>query len=143
MKIYLLWKVCSVVQKMNMVTFSTFEKQNCNILHFLHKFRTHTGYSSHASNGRILPTPSKNPARNPCKKAERPPREPPSSPRINRRKTLNFVLKLYGASHRKAPQVPRIPLACRLSAQATHSPEARSLAPQISDQRDVHRQSTR
>lgn len=75
--------------KMNMVTFSAFEKQVCNILHFLHKFRNHTGSSSHASSSKILPTPLENP----YKKAERSPREPPSSPRINRRNTLNFVLK--------------------------------------------------
>ena len=79
--------------KMNMVTFSAFEKQICNILHLLHKFRTHAGSSSHAGSGKILPTPLENPARNPYKKAERPPREPPSSPRINRRNALNFVLK--------------------------------------------------
>lgn len=79
--------------KMNMVTFSAFEKQVCNFLHFLHKFRNHTGSSSHAGSGKILPTPLENPARNPYKKAERPPREPPSSPRINRRNALNFVLK--------------------------------------------------
>ena len=66
--------------KMNMVTFSAFEKQICNILHLLHKFRTHAGSSSHAGSGKILPTPLENPARNPYKKAERPPREPPSSP---------------------------------------------------------------
>ena len=79
--------------KMNMVTFSAFEKQVCNILHLLHKFRTHAGSSSHASSGKILPDPLETPARNPCKKAERPPRELPSGPRINRRNTLNFVLK--------------------------------------------------
>ena len=51
--------------KMNMVTFSAFEKQICNILHLLHKFRTHAGSSSHASSGKILPTPLENPARKP------------------------------------------------------------------------------
>ena len=54
--------------KMNMVTFSAFEKQICNILHLLHKFRTHAGSSSHASSGKILPGPLETPARNPCKK---------------------------------------------------------------------------
>ena len=51
--------------KMNMVTFSAFEKQICNILHLLHKFRTHAGSSSHASSGKILPTPLENPTRKP------------------------------------------------------------------------------
>lgn len=32
--------------KMNMVTFSAFEKQVCNFLHFLHEFRIHTGTST-------------------------------------------------------------------------------------------------
>ena len=67
--------------KMNMVTFSAFEKQICNILHLLHKFRTHAGSSSHASSGKILPDPLETPARK------------PRGPRINRRNTLNFVLK--------------------------------------------------
>ena len=79
--------------KMNMVTFSAFEKQICNILHLLHKFRTHAGSSSHASSGKILPDPLETPARNPCKKAARPLRELPSGPRINRRNTLNFRVK--------------------------------------------------
>lgn len=79
--------------KMNMVTFSAFEKQICNILHLLHKFRTHAGSSSHASSDKILPTPLENPARNPYKKAERPPREPPSSPRIKHRNAQTSVLK--------------------------------------------------
>ena len=60
--------------KMNMVTFSAFEKQICNILHLLHKFRTHAGSSSHAISGKILPTPLENPARKPCKKAEKHPK---------------------------------------------------------------------
>ena len=60
---------------MNMVTFSVFEKQNCNILHFLHKLRTHAGYSSHASNGRILPAPLEKP----CKKPLQESRETPAS----------------------------------------------------------------
>ena len=51
--------------KMNMVTFSAFEKQICNILHLLHKFRTHAGSSSHASSGKILPDPLETPARKP------------------------------------------------------------------------------
>ena len=62
---------------MNMVTFSAFEKQNCNILHFLHKLRTHAGYSSHASNGKILPTPLEKPLQ------ETPARKP-RDPRVNR-----------------------------------------------------------
>ena len=51
--------------KMNMVTFSAFEKQICNILHLLHKFRTHAGSSSHASSGKILPDSLETPARKP------------------------------------------------------------------------------
>ena len=69
--------------KMNMVTFSAFEKQICNILHLLHKFRTHAGSNSHASSGKILPTPLENPARNPCRKPERPPREPQKHPKLH------------------------------------------------------------
>ena len=69
--------------KMNMVTFSAFEKQICNILHLLHKFRTHAGSSSHAISGKILPTPLENPARNPCRKPERPPREPQKHPKLH------------------------------------------------------------
>ena len=68
--------------KMNMVTFSAFEKQICNILHLLHKFRTHAGSSSHASSGKILPDPLETPARNPCKKAERPPHQPQKHPKL-------------------------------------------------------------
>ena len=46
--------------KMNMVTFSAFEKQVCNFLHFLHKFRNHTGSSTPAGRGKDTPdTPSK------------------------------------------------------------------------------------
>lgn len=46
--------------KMNMVTFSAFEKQVCNFLHFLHKFRIHTGSSIPADRGKDTPgTPSK------------------------------------------------------------------------------------
>ena len=125
--------------KMNMVTFSAFEKQICNILYLLHKFRTHAGSSSHAGSGKILPTPLENPARTPCKKAERTPREPPSSPRVNRRNTLNFVLKTLWS----LPPESSTGTTYSFSVQAAHSPEARSLAPQIPGQRDVHRQSAR
>ena len=44
--------------KMNMVTFSAFEKQICNILHLLHKFRNHTGSSTPADRGKDSPDTS-------------------------------------------------------------------------------------
>ena len=46
--------------KMNMVTFSVFEKQICNILHFLHNFRVHAGADNRARRAKNTPdTPSK------------------------------------------------------------------------------------
>ena len=42
--------------KMNMVTFSAFEKQICNILHFLHIFRVHAGANNRAR--RVKNTPA-------------------------------------------------------------------------------------
>ena len=88
--------------KMNMVTFSAFEKQICNILHFLHIFRVYAGANNRARRVKNTPpaalkTPTKHPRANRL-----------TVPRIKRRNTQNSVLKLYGASHRKAPQVSRI-----------------------------------
>ena len=42
--------------KMNMVTFSAFEKQICNILHFLHIFWVHAGANNRAR--RVKNTPA-------------------------------------------------------------------------------------
>ena len=59
--------------KMNMVTFSAFEKQICNILHLLHNFQVHAGAGNRADGVKTTPTLLSNPR-------ETPPREPPSSP---------------------------------------------------------------
>lgn len=72
--------------KMNMVTFSAFEKQICNILHLLHIFRVRAGADNRAR--RVKNTP-----RGPQNPHETPPREPPSSPRIKHRNAQTSVLK--------------------------------------------------
>ena len=51
--------------KMNMVTFSAFEKQICNILHFLHIFRVHAGADNRADGVKNTPTLLSNPRKKP------------------------------------------------------------------------------
>lgn len=84
--------------KMNMVTFSAFEKQVCNFLYFLHKFRNHTGSSTPAGRGKDTPdTPSKTSAESH--------REDPQQPYVSRKNALKTPWSL---PHREAPQVSRI-----------------------------------
>ena len=72
--------------KMNMVTFSAFEKQICNILHLLHiSGFVQVPTTAHAES-KTLPRGPQNPH-------ETPPREPPSSPRIKHRNAQTSVLK--------------------------------------------------
>ena len=73
--------------KMNMVTFSAFEKQICNILHLLHNFRIHAGADNRARRVKNTPARPSKPPRN------TPPCEPPSNPGIKRRNALNSALK--------------------------------------------------
>lgn len=51
--------------KMNIVTFSAFEKQICNILHFLHNFRVHAGAGNRARRVKNTPTLLSNPRKKP------------------------------------------------------------------------------
>ena len=51
--------------KMNMVTFSAFEKQICNILHFLHIFRVHAGANNRARRVKNTPAALKTPTKHP------------------------------------------------------------------------------
>jgi len=56
--------------KMNMVTFSAFEKQICNILHLLHIFRVRAGADNRARRVKNTPPrPSKPPRNTPARTA--------------------------------------------------------------------------
>ena len=72
--------------KMNMVTFSAFEKQICNILRFLHIFRVHAGANNRARRVKNTPAALKPPTKHP--RANR-----LTVPRIKRRNAQNSVLK--------------------------------------------------
>ena len=51
--------------KMNMVTFSAFEKQICNILHLLHNFQVHAGAGNRADGVKNTPAMPLKPRKKP------------------------------------------------------------------------------